>query len=157
MSQSQPWLHSLAKCWSERSGTAFVDSISFLRPWVCFSSMCLQPCFHGHVSGRSHVHSFYESNHSSIAEDPLLFRAKRKLSAPVTPEVFKDPCFQLRKWILLWCVGKKDIRLLAKLFLGLFSAAARNDPEMIYCKKRGSGWERGWGEVGEAAEGEIIF
>lgn len=54
-------------------------------------------------------------------------------------------------------MGKKDIRLLAKLFLGLFSAAARNDPEMIYCKNRGGGWERGWGEVGEAAEGEIIF
>lgn len=39
-------------------------------------------------------------------------------------------------------MGKKDIRLLAKLFMEFFSAAARSDPEMIYCKKRGGGWGR---------------
>ena len=49
---------------------------------------------------------------------------------------------------------KKDIRLLAKLCLGFLSAAARSDPEMIYCEKRDGGWGRREGHGRRDIEGE---
>lgn len=55
--------------------------------------------------------------------------------------------------------GKKDIGLLAKFCLGFLSAAARSDPEMIYCEKRDGGWGRHGqhGRRGREAEREVTF
>lgn len=58
--------------------------------------------------------------------------------------------------VALWClVCGEAIRLLAKLFLEVCSAAAaRSDPEIIYCKESGGrGGGKGEGEE-KGAEGE---